>query len=202
MLPLDAVADPERAIDAAEAFAASQGIPPLFQLSPASVPADLAQRLAARGYEAIDRTAVLTGSVTAALAALGDGPEARLADEPDAGWLSAWWAVDGRGGSAELEVARRILVGVRSRYASVGSTEATGRLAYVDEWVGLYALATRPEARRRGHARTIIRSLLRDAQARGIDRLWIQVLADNAPARALYTSLGCTPASEYSYWRR
>ncbi|NQX25741.1 GNAT family N-acetyltransferase [Microbacteriaceae bacterium VKM Ac-2854] len=207
VLPLGEVTDADRAIDAAEAFAAAHGIPPLFQLSPASVPADLAERLLARGYAPIDRTMVLTGSVAAALAALGEGPQARLADEPDAAWLDAWWAVDGRGGAAELELARRILAGARSRYASVGSSDATGRLAYVDApdgtpWVGLYALATRPEARRRGHARTIIRSLLQDAHERGVDRLWIQVLAANASALSLYTALGCTPASEYAYWRR
>ena len=35
----------------------------------------------------------------------------RLLEEerPDEAWLDAWWSVDGRGGSAELDAARRIL---------------------------------------------------------------------------------------------
>ncbi|NQX14115.1 GNAT family N-acetyltransferase [Microbacteriaceae bacterium VKM Ac-2855] len=210
VLPLGDVTDAERAIDAAEAFAAAQRIPPLFQLSPASRPADLAERLAARGYEAIDPTIVLTGSIDTALARLAPGEPARLDDEPDAAWLDVWWSVDGRGGAAELDVARRILAAIPSRYASVGSngaTHAVGRLTTIDApdgtaWAGLHAIATRPEARRLGHARTIIRSLLQDARGRGVERLWIQVLAENTGARRLYSALGCEPASRYAYWRR
>lgn len=211
VLPAGEVADVESAIDAAEHFAAAQGIPPLFQLSPASRPSDLGERLGARGYAPVDPTLVLTGSVQTALVRLGDGPEAEPADEPAAAWLDAWWSVDGRGGAEELSVARRILTGTASRYASVrgedGVSDAVGRLAYATApdgtpWVGLFALATRPRARRRGHARTIIRALLREAQDRGVERLWIQVLADNTGARALYAELGCEPASRYAYWRR
>ena len=74
--------------------------------------------------------------------------------------------------------------------------------ALVDGWGGLYAVATRPEARRRGHARALASALAAEACARGLDRLWLQVLADNAPAIGLYASLGFEPASRYAYWTR
>jgi ribosomal protein S18 acetylase RimI-like enzyme len=37
---------------------------------------------------------------------------------------------------------------------------------------------------------------------RGVTALWLQVLADNDAARALYASLGFAPASRYEYWAR
>ncbi|KQQ06209.1 MULTISPECIES: GNAT family N-acetyltransferase [unclassified Rathayibacter] len=199
------VPDVSEAVGIAEAFAADRGIPPLFQIGPASDPADLPGLLAARGYEPHDRTLVLTGSVTEALAALPEAPVETSA-APDDDWLALWWSVDGRGGDPEREVARRILEGCDSSYALLRDEHgvaACGRLAHVgapdgEQWSGLFALATRPDARRRGYASAIIRALL--AHARG-DRFWLQVLEGNAGARRLYASLGCRETSWYEYWR-
>ncbi|MWV59160.1 GNAT family N-acetyltransferase [Rathayibacter sp. VKM Ac-2754] len=199
------VPDVARAIAEAEEFARDRGIPPLFQLGPASDPADLPDLLATRGYEPHDRTLILTGSVAEALAAL---PEAGIeaCAVPDDDWMSLWWSVDGRGGAAERDVAQRILAGCDSSYALLrdeGGPAACGRLAHVaapdgEQWSGLFALATRPDARRRGHASAVVRTLLE--RARG-ERFWLQVLADNAGARRLYASLGCRESSWYEYWR-
>ncbi|ROQ03462.1 acetyltransferase (GNAT) family protein [Rathayibacter sp. PhB93] len=209
------VDDVDQAITAAEEFAREQGIAPLFQLGPATLPADLPERLARRGYAGHERTLVLTGSVTEALAALGPAaPEAaepvETTEAPGEEWLSLWWAVDGRGGDAERGIAERILAGCDSAYALLrdgSGPAACGRLSWAtaedgERWCGLFALATRPAARRRGHAATLLRALLEQASARGVDRLWIQVLADNAAARRLYASLGCRESTHYEYWCR
>lgn len=205
------VADVEAAIAAAEAFAREHDVPPLLQLGPAPMPAELPELLAAHGYVPHDRTLVLTGSVTEALAAL-EHPSRAVATSgtPDADWMSLWWSVDGRGGAAEQEVARRILTGCDASYALLRDERgpaACGRLAFATAgdgapWCGLFALATRPDARRRGHASAVIRALLEQAAGRGVDRLWIQVLAGNASARRLYAALGCRESSWYEYWRR
>ncbi|MBO0983289.1 GNAT family N-acetyltransferase [Rathayibacter sp. SD072] len=203
------VADPERAIDAAEAFAREHGIPPLLQLGPATLPADLAERLGARGYSPHDRTLVLTGTVREALAALSGEP-AEIDAHPSDEWMRLWWSVDGRGGDAELDVARRILAGCDSSYALLRDEDgpaACGRLAFAtaldgEAWCGLFGVATRPDARRRGHASSVLRSLLEQARDRGIERLWIQVLESNSGARRLYAALGCEQSSWYEYWRR
>ncbi|WKK72927.1 GNAT family N-acetyltransferase [Rathayibacter oskolensis] len=140
-----------------------------------------------------------------ALAAL-PGSSARTTAAPDEEWLSLWWSVDGRGGDPERDVARRILEGCDSSYALLRDERgaaACGRLAHVvapdgERWSGLFALATRPDVRRRGHASAVVRTLLE--QARG-ERFWLQVLEGNAGARRLYASLGCREASWYEYWR-
>jgi ribosomal protein S18 acetylase RimI-like enzyme len=40
-----------------------------------------------------------------------------------------------------------------------------------------------------------------EAHRRGIDRVFLQVLADNSPALALYRRCGLRCAWPYAYWR-
>jgi ribosomal protein S18 acetylase RimI-like enzyme len=217
-LPAGPVADAEDALDAVEAFARAHGIAACVQVSPASQPADLAARLAARGFVAEARTLVQVADARAVAGLLGDAGatdpalEVTVADAPDDAWLDAWWSVDGRGGSAELQVARGILergpalyAAVRERVAADGSATrvlATARLALVDGWGGLFAVATRPETRRRGLSRAAMAAAVRAGLDRGITALWLQVVEENAGARALYAGLGFAAASRYEYWTR
>ena len=116
--------------------------------------------------------------------------------------MDFWWAVDGRGGSAAQAAARQILNRARALYAVIPSGEpvkAIGRLALVDDWAGIYCLAVDPEHRRQGLALAIIHGLLQEATTLGIERVWLQVVEANTPARALYDRLGFQVVSRYHY---
>ncbi|MBF4460987.1 GNAT family N-acetyltransferase [Rathayibacter sp. VKM Ac-2878] len=54
-----------------------------------------------------------------------------------------------------------------------------------EQWCGLFALATRPDARRRGHASAVIAVLLAAAAERGIERFWLQVLRQHRRTESL-----------------
>ncbi len=218
VLPRGEVDDLDDAIDAVEADYRGRGLPPTFQLSAASRPAGLAGRLAARGYvedshtlvQVADPRRIAASAPPASLSAASPDVAARalalsVADEPDDDWMGLWWSVDGRGDHADdlREAARRILTGAPARYAAfrdASGVVATARLAYVDGWAGLYAVATRPDARGRGLARRLVLALAREAAERGVERMWLQVLAGNAIAIGLYRSLGFETVSGYSYW--
>jgi ribosomal protein S18 acetylase RimI-like enzyme len=194
------VADLAAAVDAAERWYAARALPPVFQVSPASPP-DLRALLAERGYRERSPTDVLVAERHEVSSV--DAHGIRIDDAPGEAWLDTWWSVDGRGGEAERAVAARILTGGPALYASAGDPtvpDAVARLALAGEWGGLYAVATRPEARRRGLARALAEALASAAAEHGVRRLWLQVLADNAAAQALYASLGFRPASTYAYW--
>ena len=203
------VEDVEAAVAEAERWYAARSLPTVFQTSPAS-PGPLTAVLAARGYREHSATDVLVadrGMVAAGWAhpPAGEAAGVHLAVSPSDAWLDTWWSVDGRGGAAEREVARRILTGGPALYASQGDPSApaaVARLAVVGEWGGLYAVATRPDARRRGLARGLARALAHAAADHGVTALWLQVVAENAAAHALYASLGFRRASGYSYWSR
>lgn len=197
--------DIREAVDAAERWYASRGLPAVFQLSSAAPPA-LAPELERRGYRRHSATDILVAdraTVVSTPAARDAAGDIAVATSPTSGWLDTWWAVDGRGGDAERRTVERILAGGPALYAWAGRAEqpdAVARLALVGGWGGLYAVATLPSARRRGLARALTAALAREAAAHGVDRLWLQVVADNSAAIALYESLGFVPASRYEYW--
>lgn len=65
---------------------------------------------------------------------------------------------------------------------------ALGRVA-VDE-AEVLTIAIRPEARRRGHARALLRALMETAASRGAEALFLEVSERNDAARTLYAALG------------
>lgn len=208
--PVREIEDEDGAIAMVERWYGERGLPTTFQITDAD--AALASRLLARGYVADSETPLLAArlhTVAGALSSAGapaSGTNATMSAEPDAEWLALWWEVDGRGGEPELEVARRILTGGPALYATVRDARgaaSVGRLALVEQngvhWGGLYALATRPDARGRGHARAVIATLLEHAARRGTTALWLQVMASNVVARRLYDGLGFRQATSYRY---
>ena len=63
----------------------------------------------------------------------------------------------------------------------------------------MFALATRPDVRRQGLARQILRACADEALRAGASSMYLQVAADHAPAIALYESLGFTTHHSYVY---
>jgi GNAT superfamily N-acetyltransferase len=168
----------------AEEWYAGRGLPARFQITPASCPPGLEEELDARGYEVDGPSFVWTGEL-AALGAPRDPVE--IAERPDERWL--------RASGADATVLGR--VAVPSAYAR--SEPATGRGTLHGEWLGIYEVATQPDARRQGAASAIVAALAAWGLERGARRAYLLVLEDNAPAHALYARLGFSRAYGYRY---
>jgi ribosomal protein S18 acetylase RimI-like enzyme len=200
-------------------------LPLIFQSFDGPRSAALNAVLDAEGFTRQSETLVMvrpSGTVPGGGSA-GPDPAVEITPEPTGDWLDLWWSVDGRGGSAELAVARGILEGCPSLYALVrdddGVAAAVARLAMPGTapaltdpgpvvpgtapagpgWGGLYCMATRPDARRRGYGGRIVRALLREGDARGLEGYWLLVMASNAGARDLYAQAGFLEACRYLY---
>ena len=76
---------------------------------------------------------------------------------------------------------------------------ACGQMALENDLVGLYDVFTAPQARGRGFAQALCRLLLAEARQRGARHAYLQVEADNAPARAAYHKLGFVDGYGYHY---
>ena len=136
-------------------------------------------------------------------------PVVEISTVPSDEWIELWWSVDGRGGPAERKTARSILAGCPSLYALVRSHDgvpaAVGRLALPPageaggSWGGLYSMATRPDARRCGHALGIMQALLQEGAARNLAGYWLLVTAANSGAQQLYAKAGFQEAGRYLY---
>ncbi len=81
-----------------------------------------------------------------------------------------------------------------------GRIVATGLTIVEDDCAGLFDIITDEAARRRGHARSIVASLLGTASGLGARHAYLQVKTDNEPARRLYRDFGFE--ERYQYWYR
>lgn len=190
----------EERLALAEGFYARRGVPARFQLSPACRPADLDAVLADRGYVVATPTLVHV----AALEPPPGSPAAsvRLAEAPDPTWLDVWGRGEGR--ALTLDVVEPILarIGPEAAYALAeldGRPAAAGRAVLERGWLGIFGMATLPDARRRGLARALLAALAAWGVVRGATRAYLMVEEGNAPARSLYEQAGFELLYGYHY---
>jgi len=178
-------------------------LPVRFHVSPASVPAGLDEALAGTGFEIEAPVDLMVADVDAILGrSRPDGPPVTLRDEPDADWLAALNSVISRGDDATLRrlVLDRIAPPVR--YAAMldgGRTVAVGMSVIERGWLGIFSMATLPDARRRGAATAVLRTLAERGVADGASRAYLQTDRGNAASHSLYEGLGFTTAYGYHY---
>jgi ribosomal protein S18 acetylase RimI-like enzyme len=157
---------------------------------------------AAAGWDRDEEVLVLTAPLASPEPA---GVPVALADAPDDAWLTGYRYR----GSPLPPVAVEVLTNAEHAvFASVRLDPAPAPLAAVargvltDGWLGVTAVTVAEEHRRRGLATAVMAALQGWAAARGGHSVYLQVVASNAPARALYRRAGFIEHHRYHYRRR
>lgn len=169
---------------------------PLFLIRAGDAALDTA--LADRGYNIIDPVLAYSAPVDQIV---GEGP-ARMTTFPH--WppmqiARTLWA-DAGIGPARLAVMERVqgpktvLLG-----RAIDRASAVAFVACHGPTAMLHALEVVPALRRQGSAQNILRAAAQWAKAEGADRLSLVVTVANAPARALYASMGMVEVGAYHY---
>ena len=198
------VDDVDALIDAVEQRYRAKGLRPCFKLTAAAEPADLDRRLARRDYRSEGHSLVLVADARTIAPPHSPQISVTLEDRPTHVWLEACWpaAQYAAERSARQGIVARLRLPRAFGLARLGSAPGGAALAVADRgWVGLTAVHTLPEHRRRGVAQSLLGALARWAVEQGVERLYLQVERDNAPARQLYGGLGFTEAYGYHYRR-
>lgn len=192
----------EEALARVSAWYAERGLPPILQLpEPSLWDADL-DRL---GWVPARRTTVrtvATADLVEAAGALPDGVAARRDDLPDAELLALVEPSLEPVGLARLLTgpAERVFVSLRD---ADGSLLAAGRASTAPSpagrWAGITSVAVADAARRRGLGRAVMGELGRWAAEAGAPSTYLQVMASNEPAIALYDRLSFVLHHAYCY---
>jgi N-acetylglutamate synthase len=195
--------DVDGRIAAVEHFYRAHGLPPRFLIGPWTEPSDLDDRLSRNHYVVDAPVDVLTVDTVKALALLEplEAPPSRVRDEIEARWVATY--ADGPT-RRRIDGYARLLAATASQHAVVtvdigGESAAIGIGVSERQWAGIFGMATRPDVRRRGAARGVLRGLAEWALDEGAKQLYLQVETDNAPARALYESVGFVRNHGYHY---
>jgi GNAT superfamily N-acetyltransferase len=188
------------AIGEIEAGYRQRGLKPAFRIADVASLAPVCAELARRGFTAQQPTIFKTGAV-ADLTAFSDGSADILAKPNE-----AWSAVFLGDGFDPADARHRIAALTRSPdavYAAAGEgggIGGVGVMTFGRGWAGIHGMRTAPDQRGRGYASRVLTALGRVAQARGLDRVSLQVEEAN-PARRIYRRAGLTPVWRYHYWR-
>lgn len=127
-------------------------------------------------------------------------------DRPGIAWLTARAALSGASATDEAVFAA-MAEALAGPVRFVGIAEGTHlvAIAYGAIRGGLLVIesvATAPSARRRGHGRTLVAALSAWGATMGASGACLQVVRDNAPARALYHDLGFVRMLYGCHYRR
>lgn len=190
-LPLDdLLARCQQAYDAA-------GLPLAVRVTPWSQPADLDERLAAKGWGAFDAADVMVLDRLVPAAA----PAAVQAQDA-AAYAATVGALRGSSASAIAAHAERIANAPVAYQGFVlndaaGALLACGQMVVDGNIVGLYDIAS--AVPRQGHGGRLCQALLALAHQQGARQAYLQVGSDNAVAQRLYARLGFVFAYRYHY---
>jgi N-acetylglutamate synthase len=187
-------------ITLAEDHYASLEYPAIFRLTPLSEP-DLDAMLEARGYLQCDRT--LTMLANAPVQVTRDGTVI-LEPCPSDAWFDGFCRISpvAPENRAALRSMLKLVKG-NVCYASIveaGRVVAFGMSVVEGKRAGFFEILVAPERRGAGLGRKVMQTLIAWAiQDMGAQKAWLQVVADNAPAVALYRSFGFQALYAYHY---
>jgi N-acetylglutamate synthase len=120
-------------------------------------------------------------------------------------WVAAQAVAEPR--SDQLATVEKVLARIEPATGFALATDAAGTglgvVFGVAErgWAGIFCMATRPDARRKGVATGLLHALAGWAAGQGAGRMYLQTYASNGPALALYAGAGFEPAYGYHYRR-
>lgn len=183
-------------IEAVEDFYAGRNAPARFQLTSGSLPRNLDDALARRGY-AIEAPTDVQTAATGSLFSAPPGPEIDLRTSADAAWMDVHAGAFNRGVSDVLGriQGRKGFLSYRLRGDVVGVS-----LGVVEgAWLGIFGMRTRPAYRNRGIGGAMLAGLAAWALAESAAGVYLQVEQDNPDARRLYKRHGFRNVYSYHY---
>ena len=176
-------------------------LPCLFRITPFSQPHNLDVDLAAADFGAHQDTRVMAVSLSNIDRSVPPSAAQSVTVEQFATAFCALHRLDSDKSSAERErYARTAGRGAFVVQFDGDTPVACGSLVVEGKLAGIFGMVTAAEHRGRGVATAIVSKLLNDARAAGAETGYLQVEADNAPARRAYSKFGFRDC--YAYWYR
>ncbi len=194
--------DLDHKIDECERMYIEHQLRPTFKITPFVQPANLDYILAEKGYSVVDLTSVQTKSLVyiqePALHSV------KICTELQNEWLEDFCRLSSTEKNLQPTITR-MLTNIKTKmgYISLyegGKVVACGFGVIERAYIGLYDIVTDEHYRNRGFAEQLIWHLLQWGKQNGAEHSYLAVVANNEPARRLYSKIGYSEV--YTYWYR
>lgn len=181
---------------------AVHGMPAAFRVADVPALANIHRELHRSGYQPEEPTLVQIGSAKRLLDVFGLG-NAALTHQPTAAWSDVYVApcFDVVDGVHRVQALSRSPHMVYASLADAEGPAAAGAAAFSHGWVSVHGMRTVDRCRGRGLAGQLLATMAREALARDLDRVFLQVHETSVAALALYQRAGFVTAWRYHYWR-
>jgi ribosomal protein S18 acetylase RimI-like enzyme len=188
---------PDALIDVIEPLFRDADLRPVFRITPLANPA-VEERLIARGWRDDDPSLGMFAERPAGAA----DAAVRLAPRASEAWISAAMAAYGFGEKGAEALRRTLpLIVLPVAFATLvedGEPLAFGLAVAERGMVGFHDIVVAPNARGRGLGRRLVGALIDWGRRQGATSAYLLVRETNAPARALYRSLGFGEVYRYA----
>lgn len=179
----------------------AQGLPTVFKLTPLSADA-LDKTLEMKGYEKVTPTNIM---VKALIKQDQTVSNTMISQEINEIWQDHYFRLNGVTDNHNIRTAAIIQGNIQNkvlcgRLEEKGKTAACGLCVIEGNYAGLFDIIVDSTHRGEGFGYNICTSLLNNALMAGAKTAYLQVVAENKPALALYHKLGFECC--YQYWYR
>jgi ribosomal protein S18 acetylase RimI-like enzyme len=191
------------AIDFVIEFYSSRNLIPRFQVSEASLPADLDGILNDYGFAKVFPVEVWTAEISSLLE-LQPSHETKYLSEITDEWSDTFLKASGYD-PASMSVRKSIIERtdqphILAQAMGKDSVDAVGFGVVEGNWLGIFNIGTHPEKRKTGAATAVNYALGMWGSELGATKVYLQVETNNIIAKSLYGNLGFAHA--YTYWYR
>jgi GNAT superfamily N-acetyltransferase len=190
----------ERRLDAVAAEYRRRGLPPTHRLTPLT-PSLVRSALEARRTAPFEQSIALGSLLPSGLPI---DSSVRVLRPTDALWIDAQarfhdFSAATVATMAEMLALIAVPAGALLLVDETGAAAAAALMLVTGGLAMLVKVVVAPQARGKGLGRRVVTSALGWAAAQGADEVFLHALADNAPAIALYRSLGLVERYKYSH---
>ncbi len=201
-VPLCHDGGPVSVVQAMQARYEAHGLRAAFRVADVPGLAAVRTEMARLGYRPQQATLVQIGSA-ARMRAVCQAAPAVVSTTPDDAWAAPFLTAgfDPVDGANRIQALRRAQNAVYATVCEGDQTLACGTAAFGFGWASIHGMRTVAQRRGQGLAARVLAGLADAALARGLERVFLQVEAENTAALSLYRRAGFVTAWRYHYWR-
>lgn len=190
-------------VAAIEARYAAQDLPAWFRVADVPALAAVRDELARRGYRP-GRPTLVQMAASETVRRVSTQAPAECSATPDRSWAGLYLGegLDPVDGANRVRILSRTPGAVYACMREGGDAVAGGVGAFDFGWASVHGMRTQLARRGQGLAARVLATLAGVALERGMQRMFLQVEAENAAALALYRRAGFVTAWEYRYWQQ